>query len=321
MRLSLRHRPLAGLGLAIALLAGCENSLPRRSPLPQARPAAVAVQPQTPQPPSDKSLSLARYYRAVQNDLLTQGLLRTDGGGPDTPFTADDLVRDFINIAFFDEYTRGPLAGGRGSAGALSRWQAPVRVNVEYGASVQYDQRTKDGNSITGYVRRLARVSGHSITMAPRSTEANFHVFVAGEDDSAFVQSRIAQLIPTISTPELEMFGNLPRNFYCLVIAVASPRNPDTYINAVALIRSEHPDLVRLACIHEELAQGLGLPNDSPEARPSIFNDDDEFALLTRHDELLLKMLYDPRLSPGMTPDQARPIARIIARELMGQAL
>ena len=62
--------------------------------------------------------------------------------------------------------------------------------------------------------------------------------------------------------------------------------------------------------MHEELAQGLGLANDSPAARPSIFNDDDEFALLTRHDEILLELLYDPALKPGMTPDEARPILR-----------
>jgi hypothetical protein len=32
-------------------------------------------------------------------------------------------------------------------------------------------------------------------------------------------------------------------------------------------------------------------------------------------------MLYDPRLTPGVTVDQARPVVRIIARELMGQPL
>ena len=78
---------------------------------------------------------------------------------------------------------------------------------------------------------------------------------------------------------------------------------------------------MRQACIHEEVAQGLGLPNDSLQARPSIFNDDDEFALLTNHDELLLRMLYDPRLTPGMTEAQATPVARILAREYMGLAL
>ena len=66
------------------------------------------------------------------------------------------------------------------------------------------------------------------------------------------------------------------------------------------------------------MAQGLGLPNDSPLARPSIFNDDEEFALLTRHDELLLTMLYDDRLTPGMTPDEARPVLQQLAQGLVG---
>ncbi len=86
----------------------------------------------------------------------------------------------------------------------------------------------------------------------------------------------------------------------------------------MAFVRAEHPDLMRRSCFHEEMAQGMGLANDSPAARPSIFNDDDEFALLTTHDEMLLRMLYNPRLRPGMTPDQARPIASEIAAGLIG---
>ena len=59
--------------------------------------------------------------------------------------------------------------------------------------------------------------------------------------------------------------------------------------------------------------------SDSPGARPSIFNDDEEFALLTRHDELLLQMLYDPRLTPGLTADAARPTVRKLAAEATGE--
>ena len=323
MRRILRRGGLALAGLVLAgplLLTGCDETGLRRSPPPQARPAAP--EPQTPKPRSDQSRALARYYRAVQNDLLTRGLLRTDGGGPDTPFTADDLVRNFETIAFFDEYSHGamPARRGRGAGGELSRWTGPVRIGVEYGASVQPAQRTRDGNSITGYANRLARITGHPISVT-RGGGANFHVFVAGEDDRGYFLSRLQQEIPSISAEELALFRDLPRSFYCLVVAVSGSRNRNSYTRAVALIRAEHPDLVRLSCIHEELAQGLGLPNDSPEARPSIFNDDDEFALLTSHDELLLKMLYDPRLKPGMTASEARPVTRIIARELMGQAL
>ncbi len=66
------------------------------------------------------------------------------------------------------------------------------------------------------------------------------------------------------------------------------------------------------------MSQGLGLSNDYPLARPSIFIDDEEFGFLTTHDELLLKMLYDKRLRPGMTEAEARPIVEQIAAELMG---
>ena len=44
-------------------------------------------------------------------------------------------------------------------------------------------------------------------------------------------------------------------------------------------------------------------------------NDDDEFALLTDHDETLLEMLYDPRLQPGMSLAESQSIIRVLATE------
>jgi hypothetical protein len=123
-------------------------------------------------------------------------------------------------------------------------------------------------------------------------------------------------MIPGIAESSVRTFVNLSQPELCLVIAYAEGQS-SAYSQAVALIRAEHPDLLRSACIHEELAQGLGLANDSPQARPSIFNDDEEFGLLTPHDELLLRILYDPRLSTGMTAAQAEPIVRRIATELL----
>ena len=61
----------------------------------------------------------------------------------------------------------------------------------------------------------------------------------------------------------------------------------------------------------------MGLPNDSPDARPSLFNTNLEFAFLTDHDEILLRMLYDPRLRPGMSAAEARPLLPAIARDAM----
>ncbi|MCE8509498.1 DUF2927 domain-containing protein [Ruegeria pomeroyi] len=304
---------------ALALLAGCDMP-PKSSPVPPSRPAGLAPTGDQVTPRSAASADLARYYAAVQNDLLTRGLLRTDGGGPDTPYDAEDLERNFINIAFFNEYDSGAgLPTGGRSQGFLSRWPGPVKVGVEFGPSVPLDQRAKDKGAVENYAARLGRLTGHPVSAVTRG--ANFHVFVAGLDDGPFVQERLRHLVPGIRNQQLDLFVNLPRDIYCFVFAAADPDRPYGYMRAVALIRAEHPDLVRLSCVHEEMAQGLGLANDSPAARPSIFNDDDEFALLTDQDEKLLSMLYDPRLTPGMSAEEARPVIRIIAREKLGLSL
>jgi hypothetical protein len=106
-----------------------------------------------------------------------------------------------------------------------------------------------------------------------------------------------------------------PLDTFCTAYAFCEPANPSVYSAVIVLIRAEHPPLTRLSCVHEEMAQAMGLPNDSPEARPSLFNDSLEFAFLTDHDEILLRMLYDPRLTPGMTVAAARPLLPAIARD------
>ena len=137
-------------------------------------------------------------------------------------------------------------------------------------------------------------------------------------DDTEFAVRRIQEIVPNIATGSLRVIENLPRQINCLVMAFSDRTGGFDYQQAIAIIRAELTPLFRQSGIHEELAQGLGLPNDSRQARPSIFNDDEEFSLLTRHDEFLLRILYDPRLTPGMPPQQARPIVRALAEQLVG---
>ena len=310
-----RPRRCAALLALLAGLAGCEPYGAGVEPVltPRARPAPAAIPPVVARPTSEKSAQLRSYLNQIQQAQLSQGLLRQDGGGEDTPFTADMLARNFEQIAFYNEYD-GTFTG-RGGRSPLRRWEAPVRMEVIFGAGVPPSQRRDDSYDVTRYAQRLARVTGHPIGTSGRP---NFIVIIASEDDRAEALQQAATRVPGISPESLSALRNLRRDTYCAVAAYAAGDNPNVYTAAVAVIRSENPSLLRLSCIHEELAQGLGLANDSPSARPSIFNDDDEFALLTGHDELLLRMLYDPRLRPGMTAPEAAAISREIAQELTG---
>ena len=298
----------AAAAAALPVLAGCETA-PGTGVFPEARPDDTTL-PQV-QPTSAESAALRQYFVQVQSAQLSQGLLREDGGGPDTPFTADMLARNFGQIVFYNEYATA--LRGRGGESPLRRWEGPVRVDVMFGDSLPQSQRSSDGSAVRQYVNRLARATNHPVSQSGRP---NFLVVVASEDDRGDALDAAAARIPGITKQSLDPLRQLDRDTYCAVAAYDTGPQSYVYTAAIALIRAENPPLLRLSCIHEELAQGLGLANDSRNARPSIFNDDDEFALLTNHDELLLRMLYDPRLSPGMTAAEAAPVIRIIAREL-----
>ncbi len=310
-------------GLLVVGLAGCEVAAP---PVEEPPPEPVAAppppepdpEPAPPPPPpvpSAESVALGQYYARLQADLLAQGLLRGDGGGADTPFTDTMLARNFIQIALFDEYAAaGDALVAQARESRLRRWDQPIRMEIVFGPSVAAEQVARDRSSIEAYAARLSRLTGVPISQV--EANANFHVAVLSEDDREGFEARLRDMLPGLAESSVRAFMNLPRSTLCLVIAFGSGEGGG-YNQAVALIRAEHPDLIRTACVHEELAQGMGLANDSPTARPSIFNDDEEFGLLTRHDELLLRMLYDPRLRTGMTLPEAEPVVQRIATELL----
>lgn len=305
------YAPLFATALAGLLgLAACDSAPP---PAIKAPAQATALPPPTPE--TAESAAIRSYYGEVQMSLLSQGLLRTDAGGQDAPFTDRNLTENFLRIALYEEYARGEVTSVRGESPIrLLRWDRPVRVSVLFGASVPEDRQAADRARIASYLARLSQVTGHPISLSDQNP--NFWVHIASVDERAalgpFLSRELSELTPT----QIAGITTMSRDTFCQVLTQSDPTT-STYARAVAVIPSEQPDLLRLSCIHEELAQALGLPNDSNAARPSIFNDDEEFALLTAQDELMLRILYDPALSPGMTEAEARPIVQTLATRFL----
>jgi hypothetical protein len=300
------RNPVAVLAGAVFLLSACD--LPGAAPAPPPAPPVAAA-------PTPKSAAASAYYAQVQQTLLSQGLLRADAG-EDIPFTDRMLAENFMRIALFDEYRRSGNGFVREeTASSLRRWEIPVRIGIRFGASVPPDRQSTDRARLISFVARLAAVTGHPITVD--DANPNFLVHVVSEDEREALGPQVRAALPGLSAGDVAGITNMPRSTYCLVYAL-SEGGSGAYTRAFAVIRAEHPDLLRLSCLHEELAQGLGLPNDSPRARPSIFNDDEEFALLTDHDELLLRLLYNSALRPGMSAAEARPVVERLAAGLIG---
>ena len=251
-----------------------------------------------------QSASMERLSQFEQSQL-SRGLMRTDGGGPDTPFDMHDILRHFQDIAFYDEYDATLGFSRISQASHLEKWTTPVRFNPVFGKSVDRNRVKLAKATVAKYVKKLSRITGHPMLVSAR--KPNFDVLFMGHDDRDQMDAFLASRGPQIGALAKQVVAMMPEDVHCMVMAFSNSEIRHGYTHAIAIIRAEHPPLMQRACIEEELAQGLGLANDSPYARPSIFNDDDEFATLTTMDAVMLKILYNPRLLPGMTLDQARP--------------
>jgi hypothetical protein len=298
------------LPLALAGLAACAAP----APVPkQPPPAAPPPAPAAPRQASEASRALAKRYATMQANLLRDGLLRSDGGGPDTPFTDAMLARAFLSVAFFEEYAGGEItAQSHPGQVKLERWQGPIRLSLRTGPAMAPADAAALRATVGSYLARLSRLTGLSITLS--ETAPNFFLHVADVDERAALGPTLATEMPSLSPAQIQATTHLGAETFCQVL---SQSDGTRITRALAVIPAEHPTLLLQACLHEELAQALGLPNDSNLARPSIFNDDQEFALLTRMDEAMLKMLYSPELQPGMTAEAATPIVQDLARRLI----
>ena len=293
----------------VVAVSACAPTPVAMAPAPL--PVVVAPLPETPQ-----SAAMRAYFVQVQATLLSRGLLRTDNGATDAPYSDRMLAEAFLRIALYDEFQPGP--GGyvaQETESILRRWQGPVRVALRFGASVPEARRATERARVGSYLARLSGITGHPIRLS--DSAPNFFVYIVSEDERQSLGPEIAATMPGFQTNEIRAFTAMPPTTYCQV-SVQSEARSGVYTRALAVIRSEHTNLMHLACLHEEIAQGLGLPNDSPRARPSIFNDDQEFALLTPMDEAMLRLLYNPALRPGLSLGQARPIVEALARAMTG---
>ena len=258
---------------------------------------------------------LGKYYSLLEERKTSLSLLRQDGGGADTPFDVDDIVEAFEQLAFYNEYDidKNKLLPNS-NAVSLAKWKSSTNISVRFGGSVDEKQKDKDLKEINGLISNLSKITNHKIKISQQNV--NMYVVVAKQKEIKSLISEIGLKRPEFDPKRIPIITQLPKDIHCMAMTSMSSEPNSAISSALVIIRSELPTIMRKACIHEEIAQSLGLTNDSHFARPSIFNDDDEFAKLTKFDEILLQILYDRRLNSGISKKEASQLVRQIANEI-----
>lgn len=257
--------------------------------------------------------ALERLYAETSAEIERRGGLRTERVPADAPISLPMLVRNFEEITFFAE-NDGGAARTPSTAIPLTRWEGPIRIGVIFGESVPPAQRETDLAEVRALADRFRRLTGRDVSYR-HDGDINFIVLVLARAEQLALARQIEAEGGGLPLQIVDDLRNSPPSLLCSASLFGpDPANGGVAV-AVALIKAEHRGILRRSCFHEEMTQALGLLNDSESVRPSIFNDNEEFALLTLHDEILLRMLYDRRLTSGMTADEARPQLPDIARD------
>lgn len=160
---------------------------------------------------------------------------------------------------------------------------------------------------IAAHFRAIQALTGITVTPASKPERATLRMGFYPRADFVKMPGRK-------DDPEFQRWVNTSA---CITLAVADAKEAGRIAAGAIAIGIDIPESQRDHCILEEIVQVLGLPNDACHYRPSLFCEDDRVFALTRADQILLRTLYDRRLTPGMARDEARPIFREIIGELM----
>lgn len=250
----------------------------------------------------------ARDYALYEAMLRAEGDLRTDTDPPDAPYTNDDLAQNFYRIALHHEADIEKDGSEENSApNRLGRWTEDIRYRL-IGSGVTPETQTE----VREFARRIEGLTG--LGFAPAEENVNFLILITAPDERARVSGLLDEAMPALG----RSFDRWRRSksLICVATNLYRDESEARIVFGMIMMGTELSPLMRSSCLQEEVVQAMGLGNDHTEVRPSVFNDDEEFALLTRHDEYLLRTLYDRRLTVGMTAEEAMPVVRQIISEL-----
>lgn len=198
------------------------------------------------------------------------------------------IENGFYNIALIGEHEQvSPV---------VRKWVQPLRVWFYSEAGDPGLQRWL----LSTHLEQLSRITGLPTVFVADRDQANVRILFTSEGDPNGMAARV-----------LSRNGLRQLERSVCVGQFRSNRRAEITRGTVVIPVERAKALGKLVpCVIEEVTQMLGLFNDSRHFHPTVFSDvtDDEF--LTGFDFLLLKLLYAPEVTTGMTYAQAAPVIR-----------
>ena len=212
-----------------------------------------------------------------------------------TRFSTAELERGFLALAFGSDLRIGarprgirrfdqPITARVIAGGSVDRAAAMQRVIEEYAAKVPNLRLTVTDTQQTDIEVRL---------IDEKNFRSALHAAFGAEVARTFIRRTDPQCMTSVKS------------------------NTDGEIlRSVSFIIVDKGDEVFFDCAYHEMLHAFGLSNHDQRNPWTTLNQRRMVGYLTVYDRALLTLLYDPRITPGMTPGQARAALPRVIEEL-----
>ncbi|NQV44892.1 MAG: DUF2927 domain-containing protein [Rhodospirillales bacterium] len=232
-----------------------------------------------------------RYFFACSGFSLILAMLISMSSA----YSAERPAIDHL-VGFFETVVFGSEIDDRMESLVIARWIGPLRIGIKGQASDSHIQTVRRHLSV---IKNLTGVDIEKVN-APDKPENLTILFLPPEEmGKVKIKGVNPEYIRQIASP-----------LSCYFLSFKKP--PDSIVRGVIVVNKQRSDEAIEHCLLEELVQSMGLPNDTDMLRPSIFSDHDRITKLSRSDEILLRTLYDERMTEGLGREEALLVARVI---------
>jgi len=212
------------------------------------------------------------------------------GGAPGeyTRFSTAELQRGFLALAFGSDLRIGARPRG------IRRFDHPIRVAVVGGGSV--DRSTAMARVIDEYASKFPSLH---LSFVSSTAPTDLEVRLIDEKDltsalQAAFGVKVAKAFVARTNPQ------------CMTSVKSSTAGD--ILHTVSFIIVDKGDRVFFDCAYHELLHAFGLSNHDQRNPWTTLNQNRMVGYLTLYDRALLKMLYDRRITPGMTRADVRAV-------------